>query len=226
MTFCIGITNNLPDCRYVFFWEYDYKNEHMDFADVCEEARFVSQVVGIDIDILESSPDNYHLVSYDILTRDELLTAQRYMTGIDHYLAIDEIALYRDHSTGNNLRLGEKNRKKSPRFLKRFFNNEGHQKSLQHFLWYRFFCNVPDFDFAPNCLVCDSRCVLYPLHLFCYRESHFLDLHARIVVYETDITRVRVAEVRHQLLALAHRRCDKAEQKLEKHQNRKLFIES
>jgi hypothetical protein len=140
--FIVAMTNQFPNNRFLFFFEFD----NVDEFDVFEEANFLSQYAEIDIDVNLSSPRCYHLVSYDILSREEVLRVQRMVSlQSDHYLAVDEVFLYRATAEANRLRLGEKFDKPSPIFLKRFCHNKKHKKSLQHIRLAVFWYGTPIF---------------------------------------------------------------------------------
>jgi hypothetical protein len=59
------------------------------------------------------------------------------------YLTIKEIALYDDKGYWNTLRVGNKGKKQNPRFLAVFYSANPRFKSIQHFRFYRHFCNIP-----------------------------------------------------------------------------------
>ena len=164
----VGLLNTLPDNLFVFMWEYDKE----DFDYVYEEMCFISEVFDIDIDILESSEGNYHVVSYYILSYDKILSIHRWLTcSHEHYLDINEIELYRNIpkgiQRGNTLRIGKKHLKDYPQFVSRIIHTIKSCKSLQHLSFYQFFCKVPSFDRKMNVL--------------------FLNLKTQLVVYASGI---------------------------------------
>ena len=126
----IGVTNNAGKGRYVYFQEYD----NADFYDVCEEANFIAQAADIDVNVALSSPNNYHLYSYDVLTLEELKSIERLNLETGHYPDFDELGLSRIKTDYKRLRLGMKGNKPSPRWLfeskTRYANN--HVKSIAH----------------------------------------------------------------------------------------------
>lgn len=142
----VGVTNNAGKNHFLFFMEHD----KIDLFDVLEEASFVSQCAEIDIDILETSRDeitglsNYHLVSYDILTRREVDYAQRLCFETGHYPEMDELQLSRIVTKFCRLRVGEKGKKAKPHFIKRFeCSTNKHVKSRSHVWIYSLYCHVP-----------------------------------------------------------------------------------
>ena len=138
----IGITNKLSHNLRVFMWEFD----EVDEFDAFEEANFISQVFDIDVYVLESSKGgNYHLVSFDILSLETVAEIQRWITHEGDYIPIDEMNLYDDKGLWNTLRVGKKFQKPNPKFLKVFrAENNKHSLSLAHYLFYRFFCGIPE----------------------------------------------------------------------------------
>jgi hypothetical protein len=153
----VGITNNAGHGNVLFFGERDC----IDLYDVYEEVNFLSKVAEIDIDVLESSTFCYHLVSYDILTREELLRIERLESETGHYPDFDELGLSRTITSYKRLRIGEKLNKDSPRFLKRFkCRNNPHIVSLTHQGIYMIFCNVPRVRSRLGCFPIDSKKVI------------------------------------------------------------------
>jgi len=183
--FIIAITNQFPNNRFLFFFEFD----NVDEFDIFEEANFLSQYANIDIDVNLSSPRCYHLISYDILSRDEVIRAQRMVSlQSDHYLAIDEVFLYRATAEANRLRLGDKFDKSSPIFLKRFCHNRGHKKSIQHLRLAKFWYKTPPFK----------------------RFTRFENARAKVCVYKTGIGIKRFHTFENpRLRRLEIKRCDR-----------------
>lgn len=154
----VAFTNQLPKDRFLFFYEFDNVEEF----DVLEEANFISQVLEIDVDVDISSKDSYHLISYDILTKDECLRGQRLISlVVDHYLALDEIPLYRTTEISNRLRLGEKFSKPSPQFFRRFYHNRKHRKSLWHLRLAHFYYGTPYFGSRVKRVLLKGRICVY-----------------------------------------------------------------
>ena len=133
----VGVTNQIGTKDLgLFFWDYD----KVQLDDVIDDARTLSKIFGIDIYILESSSNSYHLLSFDILSHKQISTIQGYTTLESDYLNIDEI----ETNFFNILRLGEKGKKPSPKFIKVFYaENNQHLKSLGHYKYYKVYCNVP-----------------------------------------------------------------------------------
>lgn len=163
----IGITNKLPHNKRLFMWELDNTEEYYAY----EKARYLSQIADIDIYLLESSQEHYHLVSFDVLdllTVDQIQNLATEESG--DYLTIRELPLFDDKGLWNTLRLGMKGDKNNPKYLTVFYsrNREIKPKSLQHFLLYHSFCGIP-FETEP-------------------RKSQFFNLGSVLIaVYETGI---------------------------------------
>jgi hypothetical protein len=172
--FVVAFTNQVSENDFLFFSEFDNAEEF----DVLEEANYLAQIGEIDIDVNISSPRCYHLISFDILTREQVVRLQRYITlEVGHYLDLDEILLYRATAEACRLRLGEKFDKPSPKFFRRFMHNKGHKKSLQHFKLAQFYYDTPDYYPLPN--------KLYKVYEL--TNPKFLNLKARICIYKTGI---------------------------------------
>lgn len=142
----VGITNNAGRNHYLFFMEHDQIEEYY----VYEEAHFISQCAKIDIDILETSHNeetglsNYHLVSYDILTRRELDYCCYLCFEADHYPDMNTLQLSRIVTKFMRLRVGEKGKKQKPHFIARFeCPTNKHVKSRSHVWIYSLYCHVP-----------------------------------------------------------------------------------
>jgi len=139
----IGITNKLGYNLRLFMWEYDDIDEY----DVLEEANFISQVFDIDVYVLESSPNHYHLISFDILTLEKVAQIQNWLIHYGDYVHILEMPLFDDKGFWNTLRIGRKFNKPSPQFLKVFrAENNKHCLSFQHYCFYRYFCGIPEIN--------------------------------------------------------------------------------
>lgn len=138
----IGITNKLPRGLRLFMWEIDGVEEF----NAYEEARFLSQVFDIDIYLLESSPNHYHLISFDILDLETVSQIQHWAISDSDYLNIKELPLFDDKGLWNTLRLGTKGNVPNPRYLTVFYADlkEPRGKSLQHFRLYQYFCGIPN----------------------------------------------------------------------------------
>jgi hypothetical protein len=142
----VGVTNNAGKNHFLFFMEHD----KVDLFDVLEEASFVSQCSEIDVDVLETSHDditglsNYHLVSYDVLTRSEVDYAQRLCFETGHYPEMDELQLSIIQTKFCRLRVGEKGKKGKPFFVARFeCPTNKHFKSRSHVWIYSLYCRIP-----------------------------------------------------------------------------------
>ena len=138
----MGITNKLPKGLRLFMFELDNVEEFIAY----EECRFLSEVWDIDIYLLESSPNHYHLISFDILTLDQVSEIQYGISEDSDYLNIKELPLFDDKGLWNTLRIGEKGLTPKPHYLTVFYSRdkEIRAKSLQHFLFYRHFCGIPE----------------------------------------------------------------------------------
>src|SRR5574344_1248928 len=107
----LGITNQVGNKELGLFF-YDYDSVQLD--DVLEDAKFISQIFDIDVYILESSKSSYHILSFDILSKKQIRSIQGYTTIETDYLLIDEC----ESAFFNILRIGEKGKKPSPKFIK------------------------------------------------------------------------------------------------------------
>jgi len=136
----IGITNKLPFGLRLFMYEYDDIEEF----DALEDANFLSQVFNIDIYVLESSKGHYHLVSFDIMPLETVNQIQEWTFLEGNYLTISEMPLYDDKGLWNTLRIGNKGNKPRPRFIAVFYSKIPRYKSIQHYGFYRFYCNIPE----------------------------------------------------------------------------------
>ena len=136
----IGITNKLPRGLRLFMWEYDNIEEF----DVLEDANFISTIFDIDIYILKSSEKHYHLISFDILTIDQVQRIQEWVLDVSDYLRIKETPLYDDRGLWNTLRVSNKGKTASPIFLKVFLSPKNkHLKSIEHYRIYQYYCGIP-----------------------------------------------------------------------------------
>lgn len=170
----IAITNVLPEHKYIFMMEYD--KVKLKFVE--DQCKFVSSMFDIDIDILGSSKNSYHLVSYDIINKSLLLNIYNWLDTSDtDFCPIDEIDLMnvsayttritqKKLSIGSALRLSEKFNKQSPVFIERIVNQVSlFAKSLGHFRFYKKYCHVPRFK----------------------KQTTFIDLLPQIIVYNVGI---------------------------------------
>lgn len=135
-----GLTNQINHKDLAIFM-YDFDN--VSLYDVLEETNFLSQVFDIDIYVLESSKNSYHLISFDILTKEMISIIQNWITIESDYINIKDI----ECMMFNILRLGEKGNKKTPKFVKVFYaENNKHLKSKRHYNVYRKLCNIPELE--------------------------------------------------------------------------------
>jgi len=166
-----AITNILPDNNYVFMCEFDKTS--LEF--VIQQTKFISGLFDIDIDILNSSPDSYHLVSYDIIDKQTLIKATNWLDFPENsdWLPLDEIDLYNVKAyterltqkhlpIGCALRLSEKYIKESPFFITRIENRKSRFfKSYEHLRFYKLYCKVPDFNKSVCFLKLPVQIVMY-----------------------------------------------------------------
>jgi hypothetical protein len=154
----------------------EYDKVKLSFVE--QQASFLAFMFDIDIDILESSKNSYHLVSYDIIDKETLLKAYNWLDTSDtDFCPIDEIDLmnitaYTTKITqkklpiGCALRLSEKQNKQSPKYIERVVSPTlRYVKSMGHFRFYKKFCDVPEFG----------------------KSTLFIDLCPQIVVYNVGI---------------------------------------
>lgn len=158
-----GITNKLSENLFVFMYEYD--NTELKFVEF--DAKLLSNYGKIDIYILQSSQNNYHLVSFDLISRELLVKLQNMVTIEGDYSRLQDNYLYFNGRGGFNvLRLGAKKDKNSPMFIDviKHKNSGKSLKSLQHYKLYRHFCNIP---FMENKYFCDmpTRLIVYKTRL-------------------------------------------------------------
>lgn len=150
----LGLTNNIQNKLFLYFWEYDNVKEY----DALEEAHFLSQVFGIDIYIAESSEGHYHAISFDLMNKRTVERIQKYSVHDGDYKSILETPIYDNRPPYNALRIGVKGRKGSPKFLKVFYakGNE-HLKSLGHLRVYQKLCGFPELPRRLKKLAVNSR---------------------------------------------------------------------
>jgi len=139
----LGITNSIQNKLFIYFWEYDNVTEY----NALEEANFLSQIFGIDIYISESSPNHYHAVSFDLLSKTTINRVQMYSAEGD-YIPLSETTLWDSRvirKPYNALRIGVKGKKAEPKFVKVFYHegNE-HLKSLGHLKIFQKLCGFPE----------------------------------------------------------------------------------
>lgn len=136
---CFGMTNRLSGGLRLFFYEYDDADEF----DVLEDANFISQVFDVDIYVLKSSPRNYHILSFDMLTPETVNSMQNWTSIRGDYInGKDKIDGRGYHNT---LRLGAKGKKPRPIFIKVFYAENDHNlRSLGHLNAWKELCQVPD----------------------------------------------------------------------------------
>jgi len=141
MPLVTGLTSTLPKPFSLFFWEYD----DTPLTDVLEDARFLAKAFDMEIYVIESSPNNYHLISFDILTLEQVYRVQCWTLGDGDYLDVKMSALFDGfiNRQWNALRLSEKATKPKPRYITRF--THGHNfKSLKHFRFYSSYVKLPE----------------------------------------------------------------------------------
>lgn len=165
----VAFTNQLPKDRFLFFYEFDNVSEF----DVLEEANFISQVLEIDMDINISSLNCYHVISFDILTREECLRGQRLRILESDYLDLDESPLYRTTEIANRLRLGEKFDKPSPVFFRRLKHNKNHKKSLWHLRLAHFYYETPFFNSRSKLVFLKGKVCVYKTGIGIKQFAHF-----------------------------------------------------
>jgi hypothetical protein len=159
-----GLTSKLPNGLSLFFWEID----HVNLIEVLEEAHFISGVFDIDIYVLESSTNCYHLKSYDVLSHEIALSVQNWLTLLGDYFTLDESGLYNRPENANTLRNIRKGKKQAPKFIKAFYaDKNGHTLALKHYQIDKALCGLPDL----------------PAH----RLKHAIPLPVKIAVYNTGI---------------------------------------
>lgn len=154
-----GITNKLSDSLFIFMYEYD--NIELKFVEF--DAKLLSEKGNIDMYILQSSPNNYHLVSFDLISREELIHLQNFVTIEGDYSRLQDESLYFPNRAGFNvLRIGEKNGKQSPQFIDLIKANHNIKcKSLQHYKLYLKFCNIPEIENLENFIDLNASLILY-----------------------------------------------------------------
>jgi len=137
---CFGVTNRLSYGLRLFFYEYD----NVDEFDVLEDANFLSQAFDIDVYVLRSSPRNYHILSFDILSFQQVDQIQNWTAIRGDYINGKDVTI--DGGLPHNtLRVGSKGRKKPPEFLKVFYaKNNKHLKSAGHFAVWKNLCKLPE----------------------------------------------------------------------------------
>lgn len=155
---CFGISNSFSNSpNKIFFNEYDNFN----LVEVLNEAKVLSYSYDIDVYVFESSPNHYHLVSFDILELEELKTIINNCTNDGDYLYN-----FFDKNYEYVLRLSDKDGKDLPKFINWFqATKNNHLASMQHLKAYRFFIGY--FLPVPKC-------------------KSFENLETKLVVYQTN----------------------------------------
>lgn len=136
----LGLTNRLPKGLALFFYEYDDTPLFL----VEDEAKFLSQAFEVDIYLLQSSKDSYHLVSLDILPAKTVESMQNWVTIAGNYMTLSESPLFGREAEYCVLRVGSKGKKSPPKFLS-LYKAGDRPKSLQHYAFYRGL-GVPEID--------------------------------------------------------------------------------
>jgi hypothetical protein len=135
-----GISNRLDKEHSLFFYEFDNKQ----LSDVIDETHRLSRENNIDIVLLESSKNSYHLVSFDVMTKFEIIKICHSVRIESDLVEIDMQKLWGNPYEDNCLRLGKKFNKGTPKFLAWFRTPENDRyKSINHLLAYGAFCKVP-----------------------------------------------------------------------------------
>lgn len=142
----IGISNKLDEKHSLFFYEFDKING----KKVLEEADYLATKFNIDIFVLESSENSYHLISFDILTNEKVLTICRNVRIESDYIDMDIQKLYGNGYEDNCLRISYKGLQKcSPKFLMFYYDdlymNGLKQIAINHYNLYRKIADIPDY---------------------------------------------------------------------------------
>lgn len=131
-----GISNRLDAQHYLFFYEFD----NIPLGVLRQEMQYIANLANIDIFIFESSKNNYHVVSFDILLKKTVISIQNQITLESDYIRLDESTLYGNKYGDNCLRLSSKGKKQKPKFkcLIRSQSNVyfKHAFSLPHMKYY------------------------------------------------------------------------------------------
>lgn len=136
----LGISNKIDKEHSLFFYEFD----NINYYYVQEEARFLSECFGIDIYVLESSENNYHLISFDVLTNKKIIEIQNWISLKSDYVRLDEQKLFNNPFNNNCLRVIQKYKKQIPQFIKvEKAENNYHVISINHFNFYAKNSNFP-----------------------------------------------------------------------------------
>lgn len=134
-----GISNRLEDDHFLFFYEFD----NVPYEEVYKEAIRLCKQFYINIAILESSKNSYHMVSFDVLTKKEVMNICDYVTIETDFIHIREQKLWGNPYEDNCLRLGRKFKKKNPKFLKWIVCRQNdHYQAYNHMKTYNAFCGV------------------------------------------------------------------------------------
>jgi hypothetical protein len=137
----IGISNKIDNDFSLFFYEYD----NITLNSVLEESKFLSDCFNIDIYIFESSKNNYHIVSFDILKNERVLEIQRWTSLKSDYIHLDEQNLFGNPYKNNCLRVSKKENKDIPKFIRAIHNQKNFNvKSISHIDFYQKLCNIPE----------------------------------------------------------------------------------
>jgi len=139
----IGVTSlvdgspySLKSSRHVFFCDFD----SVIFEDVFEETKRLHEKWGIDLYILQSSIDGFHLVSFDVLPPRLVQSIAADVRLENDYPLLSSLERMADRFL--TLRVSMKAKKSAPVFVARFVRLNNYLKSRAHVDMYRVMCGV------------------------------------------------------------------------------------
>jgi hypothetical protein len=142
MPLVFGISNKLDEFHKLFFFEFDNITEEYLIKN---EAEMLSKMFEINIFTLESSKNNYHLISFDILKKEVVQQIQNMVTIESDFIFDDERILFGSKTGDACLRVGKKLKKENPKFLFRNGCYSGRCEAINHLKMYQKLCNIPEF---------------------------------------------------------------------------------
>ena len=135
-----GITNSIiAKCHELGIFMFDF--DKLPIHEVREECNFLSNCFNLDIYLLSSSYNSWHIISFDIMSNKEISEIQNWVSLPSDYVNVDECVC----DFYNILRLGKKGNKPSPLFVEAFLQKDDNRiKSLGHYSIYRKLCGIPE----------------------------------------------------------------------------------
>lgn len=133
---CKGEPTQRYGSHHLFFFEFD----NIDYETVIEESIRLHEEYWIDIYVLQSSKDSYHILTFDILP-------YHYSNLIGSWVRLESdypILFERFFDCFLTLRIWLKGKKQPPVYKTRFVFPNGLKKSFNHYRLYQVFCGIPE----------------------------------------------------------------------------------